>query len=67
MCVGSYVVVGEFSHVAHIGIFAMGEPLGVELGPGLVEGIYDGVQRPLTVLRRSYGDYPSGAGRVNRA
>ena len=29
-----------------------GFPLSVELGPGLLEGIYDGIQRPLTVIRR---------------
>ncbi len=29
----------------------------VELGPGLIGGIYDGVQRPLDALNRLYGDY----------
>lgn len=29
----------------------------VELGPGLIGGIYDGVQRPLDTLNRLYGDY----------
>ena len=38
-------------------VFAMGGPLSVELGPGLIEGIYDGVQRPLRVLAERYGDY----------
>jgi V/A-type H+-transporting ATPase subunit A len=37
--------------------FATGEPLSVELGPGLIESIYDGVQRPLHVLQATYGDY----------
>ena len=27
-----------------------GEPLSVELGPGLVTGIYDGIERPLEKL-----------------
>ena len=33
-----------------------GEPLSVELGPGLVESIYDGIQRPLDVIRAQVGD-----------
>ena len=34
-----------------------GESLSVELGPGLLRSIYDGIQRPLPVLRDSMGDY----------
>ena len=34
-----------------------GLPLSVELGPGLLTSIYDGVQRPLDVLRGKYGDF----------
>jgi len=33
-----------------------GEPLSVELGPGLVGAIYDGTQRPLTIIRTKIGD-----------
>lgn len=33
-----------------------GEPLSVELGPGLIESIYDGIQRPLTKIREISGD-----------
>lgn len=33
-----------------------GEPLSVELGPGLIESIYDGIQRPLDKIRESAGD-----------
>src|SRR3989338_11173416 len=29
-----------------------GEPLSVELGPGLLSSIYDGIQRPLPVLEK---------------
>ena len=29
-----------------------GEPLSVELGPGLVSGIFDGIQRPLDDIRK---------------
>ena len=32
-----------------------GRPLSVELGPGLVGTIYDGVQRPLTEISRRVG------------
>ena len=34
-----------------------GESLSVELGPGLLRSIYDGIQRPLPVLQDSMGDY----------
>ena len=34
-----------------------GQPLSVELGPGLLTSIYDGVQRPLDVLMAKYGDF----------
>ncbi len=33
-----------------------GKPLSVELGPGLIGAIYDGTQRPLTVIRSEIGD-----------
>lgn len=33
-----------------------GEPLSVELGPGLIESIYDGIQRPLEVIKQASGD-----------
>ncbi len=33
-----------------------GAPLSVELGPGLIETIYDGIQRPLEVIRALTGD-----------
>jgi V/A-type H+-transporting ATPase subunit A len=31
-------------------VISTGEPLSVELGPGLIEAIFDGIQRPLDVL-----------------
>src|SRR5512136_265120 len=34
-----------------------GEPLSVELGPGLIRSISDGVQRPLDTLARDFGDF----------
>ncbi|HOX17421.1 MAG TPA: V-type ATP synthase subunit A [Spirochaetales bacterium] len=38
-------------------VVGTGMPLSVELGPGLVGTIYDGIQRPLEVLRASGGDF----------
>ncbi|MFQ5905691.1 MAG: V-type ATP synthase subunit A [bacterium] len=37
-------------------VYSTGEPLSVELGPGLIESIYDGVQRPLDIIREMVGD-----------
>ncbi len=34
-----------------------GMPLSVELGPGLLTSIYDGIQRPLPVLKGKMGDF----------
>jgi V/A-type H+-transporting ATPase subunit A len=36
-------------------VYPTGEPLSVELGPGLIEGIYDGIQRPLNVIADTTG------------
>ncbi|MBP1927518.1 V/A-type H+-transporting ATPase subunit A [Methanolinea mesophila] len=36
-----------------------GQPLSVELGPGLISSIYDGVQRPLPVLAKASGSFIS--------
>jgi V/A-type H+-transporting ATPase subunit A len=33
-----------------------GNPLSVELGPGLIGAIFDGIQRPLTLIREKVGD-----------
>ena len=37
-------------------VYSTGSPLSVELAPGLIEGIYDGIQRPLNLLRQESGD-----------
>ena len=37
-------------------VVSTNEPLSVELAPGLIEGIFDGIQRPLTRMRDKYGD-----------
>ena len=36
-------------------VYSTGAPLSVELGPGLIETIYDGIQRPLSVLLKKTG------------
>ncbi len=36
-------------------VVTTGAPLSVELGPGLIENIYDGIQRPLEVIREKTG------------
>ena len=38
-------------------VISTGFPLSVELGPGLLKSIYDGVQRPLDVLQATYGNF----------
>ncbi len=38
-------------------IYRTDRPLSVELGPGLIESIFDGTQRPLDVIRELSGDY----------
>lgn len=37
-------------------VYSTGAPLSVELAPGLIEGIYDGIQRPLAKMREVAGD-----------
>ena len=38
-------------------LYAAGRPLAVELGPGLLGSIFDGLQRPLAALAASDGDF----------
>ena len=38
-------------------VINIGRPLSVELGPGLLTSIYDGIQRPLPVLEKEMGTY----------
>ncbi|MDD3519941.1 MAG: V-type ATP synthase subunit A [Actinomycetota bacterium] len=40
-------------------VFPTNFPLTVELGPGLIESIYDGIQRPLDVIYKQEGDFIS--------
>ncbi len=34
-----------------------GQPLSVELGPGILRSLYDGIQRPLEVIKAESGDF----------
>ncbi len=38
-------------------VLLTGKPLSVELGPGLISSIYDGIQRPLDVIKLKEGDF----------
>ena len=37
-------------------VITTGAPMSVELGPGMIEGIYDGIQRPLEKIVEKVGD-----------
>jgi V/A-type H+-transporting ATPase subunit A len=37
-------------------VYGTGAPLSVELGPGLIEAIFDGTQRPLNIIKDMAGD-----------
>jgi V/A-type H+-transporting ATPase subunit A len=43
-------------------VFPGGNPLMIELGPGLLGSIFDGVQRPLPLLRQHQGDFIARGG-----
>jgi V/A-type H+-transporting ATPase subunit A len=38
-------------------VYLTGESLSLELGPGILENIYDGIQRPLPDIRKQSGDF----------
>jgi V/A-type H+-transporting ATPase subunit A len=40
-------------------VVSTGVPLSVELGPGLLKSVYDGIQRPLDKIREKTGDFIS--------
>ncbi|MCD8373232.1 MAG: V-type ATP synthase subunit A [Clostridia bacterium] len=46
-------------------VVSTGEPLSAELAPGLLSGIFDGIQRPLTTLYFKYGNRISRGVSVN--
>jgi V/A-type H+-transporting ATPase subunit A len=46
-------------------VYSEGYPLYVELGPGLIGNIYDGIQRPLEIIKEREGFYISRGVHVN--
>ncbi len=40
-------------------VYSTGEPLSVELGPGLITAMFDGIQRPLDAVKDIAGDFLS--------
>ena len=46
-------------------VFGTGLPLSVELGPGLLRSIYDGIQRPLPIIERESGSFISRGVHMN--
>jgi V/A-type H+-transporting ATPase subunit A len=68
--IGEVIEVGEIEFTAQVyeetsglapgePVVATGDSLSVELGPGLLGSIYDGIQRPLPDLRKMSGDFIS--------
>lgn len=58
---GDQAAIQVYEQTAGIGpgepVYPTYQPLSVELGPGLVESIFDGIQRPLTRIREQTGDF----------
>ncbi|RJQ32403.1 MAG: V-type ATP synthase subunit A [Actinobacteria bacterium] len=58
---GDTVSIQVYEETAGLGptdpVYSTGKPLSVELGPGLLTNIYDGVQRPLEILKQKAGDF----------
>lgn len=56
---GDYASIQVYEETAGLGrgdiVVSTGEPLSVELGPGLITNIYDGIQRPLETMFKLYG------------
>ena len=57
---GEYASIQVYEETAGIGpgepVYLTNEPLSVELAPGLIQGIFDGIQRPLDVIYEGSGD-----------
>ncbi len=58
---GSLASIQVYEETSGIGVgepvYGTGEPLSVELGPGLIGSIYDGIERPLDKIRALVGDF----------
>ena len=47
-------------------IISTGAPLSVKLGPGMIRGIFDGIERPLEVIKEKHGSFmPEGIGLIS--
>ncbi|MGD9887382.1 MAG: V-type ATP synthase subunit A, partial [Bacilli bacterium] len=57
---GDMASIQVYEETAGIGpgepVYLTNEPLSVELAPGLIEGIFDGIQRPLNIIYKMAGD-----------
>ncbi len=57
---GDLASIQVYEETAGIGpgepVYFTNEPLSVELAPGLIAGIFDGIQRPLDVIYENWGD-----------
>jgi len=57
---GDLASIQVYEETAGIGpgepVYFTNEPLSVELAPGLIAGIFDGIQRPLDVIYNNWGD-----------
>lgn len=55
----AFIQVYEDTSGLHFGepVVSTETPLAVELGPGLLTGIFDGIQRPLVSIRKQKGDF----------
>ncbi len=58
---GGRVTIQVYEETGGVGpgepVVGTGAPLSVELAPGLVSSIYDGIQRPLDIIKDKVGDY----------
>lgn len=47
-------------------IISTGAPLSVKLGPGMIRGIFDGIERPLESIKKEHGSFmPEGLGLIS--
>ncbi|MBN2620392.1 V-type ATP synthase subunit A [candidate division WOR-3 bacterium] len=57
---GDHASIQVYENTSGIGpgepVYLSEQPLYVELGPGLIESIFDGIQRPLDIIRDQTGD-----------
>ncbi len=58
---GDHIVIQVYEDTTGVApgapVYGSGMPLSVELGPGLIGSIYDGVQRPLEAIKKQSGQF----------